>query len=69
MLGREEITNLELFVLNKLLKNYSSRLLKSISLGNTKMHNLEILYVKVQPLVSGFDETIFLNWIMFISTN
>lgn len=58
MSGREDITNMVAFHAQQAIEKSFKAVVEEFNLGNIKTHQLESLYAKILPLLSGFNETI-----------
>lgn len=58
MSGRAEITNMVAFHAQQAIEKSFKAVVEEFNLGNIKTHQLETLYEKILPIISGFDETI-----------
>lgn len=58
MSAREDITNMVAFHAQQAIEKSFKAVVEEFNLGNIKTHQLENLYAKILPLLSGFDETI-----------
>jgi HEPN domain-containing protein len=58
MSGREDITNMVAFHAQQAIEKSFKAVVEEFNLGNIKTHQLENLYAKILPLLSGFNETI-----------
>lgn len=58
MSGRAEITNRIAFHAQQAIEKSFKAVVEEFNLGNIKTHQLETLYEKILPIISGFDETI-----------
>ena len=58
MSGREDITNMVAFHAQQAIEKSFKAVVEEFNLGNIKTHQLESLYSKILPLLSGFNETI-----------
>jgi HEPN domain-containing protein len=58
MSGREEITNMVAFHAQQAIEKSFKAVVEEFNLGNIKTHQLENLYAKISPILSGFNETI-----------
>ncbi|MBA4409609.1 MAG: hypothetical protein C0397_09315 [Odoribacter sp.] len=58
MSGREDITNMVAFHAQQAIEKSFKAVIEEFNLGNIKTHQLESLYSKILPLLSGFNETI-----------
>lgn len=58
MSGREEITNMVAFHAQQAIEKSFKAVVEEFNLGNVKTHHLESLYLKILPILSGFNETI-----------
>ncbi len=58
MSGREDITNMVAFHAQQAIEKSFKAIVEEFNLGNIKTHQLESLYAKILPLLSGFNEII-----------
>ena len=58
MTGREEITNMVAFHAQQTIEKSFKAVVEEFNLGNIKTHQLESLYVKISPILTGLNETI-----------
>lgn len=58
MSGRTEITNMVAFHAQQAIEKSFKAVVEEFKLGNIKTHQLETLYAKILPILSGFNETI-----------
>lgn len=58
MLGREDITNMVAFHAQQAIEKSFKAIIEEFNLGRIRTHQLENLYAKIQPFLSGLDETI-----------
>ena len=58
MHGREEITNMIAFHAQQAIEKSFKAVVEEFNLGKIKTHQLESLYAKILPVISGFNETI-----------
>jgi HEPN domain-containing protein len=58
MLGREEITNMVAFHAQQAIEKSFKAVIEEFNLGKFRTHQLENLYAKILPILSGFNETI-----------
>lgn len=58
MSGREDITNMVAFHAQQAIEKSFKAIVEEFNLGNIKTHQLESLYAKILPFISGFNETI-----------
>jgi len=58
MHGREEITNMIAFHAQQAIEKSFKAVIEEFNLGKIKTHQLESLYAKILPVISGFNETI-----------
>ena len=58
MSGRAEITNMIAFHAQQAIEKSFKAVVEEFNLGNIKTHQLETLYAKILPIISGFNETI-----------
>ena len=58
MSGRAEITNMVAFHAQQAIEKSFKAVIEEFNLGNIKTHQLENLYAKILPVLSGLNETI-----------
>ncbi|HLN75177.1 MAG TPA: HEPN domain-containing protein [Prolixibacteraceae bacterium] len=58
MLGKEEITNMVAFHAQQAIEKSFKAIVEEFNLGKIRTHQLESLYAKILPFISGFNETI-----------
>lgn len=58
MSGRKDITNMVAFHAQQAIEKSFKAIVEEFNLGNIKTHQLESLYAKILPFISGFNETI-----------
>ena len=58
MTGREEITNMVAFHAQQAIEKSFKAVVEEFNLGNIKTHQLESLYAKISPILTGLNETI-----------
>ena len=58
MSGRAELPNMVAFHAQQEVEKSFKAVVEEFNLGNIKTHQLETLYAKITPILSGFNETI-----------
>jgi HEPN domain-containing protein len=58
MLGRKEITNMVALHAQQAIEKSFKAIIEEYNLGRIRTHQLENLYAKILPVISGFNETI-----------